>query len=106
MEPDPSTAEPRRRHFSRLRRSKRPLRTAGVSGIGVHSHTQPAIARGACGQLACAHGRPPRHLDFLPRAEYGHYRPPKTGELHAHGPSAGAMFEGYFGKPPGMVALA
>ena len=29
-----------------------------------------------------------------------------TGELQAQGPSDGAMLDGYFGYPPGMVTLA
>jgi len=29
-----------------------------------------------------------------------------TGELHAHGPAAGAIFDGYFGNSPGIVIFA
>jgi len=34
------------------------------------------------------------------------YPSTNTGELHAHGPSAGAIFDVYSGKPPGIVIFA
>ena len=81
MEPDTCATQPRRRHFSRLRRSKRPLRTAnGVGGPGTPGNP--------LSQALAAHS-----LDS------GGFSAPGSGGLSAYASFLGTLCRELLGEP-------